>query len=113
MVAMQSPVLTDSDRLHFDSYHFLLCLNHSSEVSAIPGALHLAHMIKGTDCIATQPAFMKLGLLKSLDSAPLPFNTEPLNLFLVWHRRESDDPAHQWLRRRIIETVISFKESDG
>jgi DNA-binding transcriptional LysR family regulator len=79
---------------------------------SVPNFGSLAPMIKGTDCIATQPAFMKLGLLKELDSAPLPFNTEPLNLFLVWHRRESDDPAHQWLRRRIMETVNSIKESD-
>jgi DNA-binding transcriptional LysR family regulator len=79
---------------------------------SVPNFGSLAPMIKGTDRIAAQPAFMKLGLLKELDSAPLPFNTEPLNLFLVWHRRESDDPAHQWLRRRIIETVNSIKESD-
>jgi DNA-binding transcriptional LysR family regulator len=65
-------------------------------------------MIKGSDRITTQLAVMKLGLLKDLDSAPLPFKTDTLNLFLIWHRRENDDPAHQWLRQKIIETVNSI-----
>jgi len=65
-------------------------------------------MIKGTDRITTQLAVMKLGLLKELDSAPLPFKTDPLSLFLIWHRRENDDPAHQWLRQKIIATVNSI-----
>jgi DNA-binding transcriptional LysR family regulator len=65
-------------------------------------------MIKGTDRITTQLGVMKLGLLKELDSAPLPLKTDPLNLYLVWHRRENDDPAHQWLRQKITGTVNSI-----
>jgi DNA-binding transcriptional LysR family regulator len=47
-------------------------------------------MIKGTDRITTQ------------------FKTNTLNLYLVWHRRENDDAAHQWFRQKIIETVKSI-----
>ena len=65
-------------------------------------------MIKGTDHITTQLDVMKLGLLKELDSAPLPLKTEPLSLYLAWHRRDNGDPAHQWLRQRIIGTVNSL-----
>jgi DNA-binding transcriptional LysR family regulator len=68
----------------------------------------LAPMIKGTDRITSQLAVMELGLLKDLDWAPLPFKTGTLNLFLIWHRRDNDDPAHQWLRQRIIGTVNSI-----
>jgi DNA-binding transcriptional LysR family regulator len=75
---------------------------------SVPNFSSLAPMIKGTDRITTQLAVMKLGLLKELDSTPLPFKTDPLNLFLIWHRRENDDPAHQWLRQKIIETVNSI-----
>ena len=75
---------------------------------SVPNFSSLAPMIKGTDRITTQLAAMKLGLLKDLDSAPLPFKTDALNLFLIWHRRENDDPAHQWLRQKIIETVNSI-----
>lgn len=72
---------------------------------SVPNFSSLTPMIKGTDRITTQLAFMKLGLLKDLDSAPLPFKTETLDLFLIWHRREHEDPAHRWFRQKIIETV--------
>jgi DNA-binding transcriptional LysR family regulator len=76
----------------------------------VPNFGLLAPMIKGTDRLTTQIAAMKMGLLKELDVAPLPFKTDTLNLFLIWHRREHDDPAHRWLRQKIVETVNSFIE---
>ena len=75
---------------------------------SVPNFSSLAPMIKGTDRITTQIAAMKLGLLKDLDVAPLPFKTDTLNLFLIWHHREHEDPAHRWLRQKIIETVNSI-----
>jgi DNA-binding transcriptional LysR family regulator len=51
---------------------------------------------------------MKYGLLSDLDVAPLPFRSNPVNLFLVWHQREDDDPAHKWFRQKIIETAHSI-----
>jgi len=77
-------------------------------VISVPNFSSLTPMIKGTDRITIQLAAMKLGLLKELDAAPLPFKTKSLNLYLIWHRRENDDPAHQWLRQRIIATVDSI-----
>jgi len=55
-----------------------------------------------------QLAAMKPGLLKELDVAPLPFKTKTLNLYLIWHRRENDDPSHRRLWQKIIETVSSI-----
>ena len=75
---------------------------------SVPNFGSLPAMIKGTDRITTQLAAMKWGLLKELDSASLPFKTDTLNLFLIWHRREHDDPAHRWFRQRIIATVNSI-----
>ena len=74
----------------------------------VPNFCLLASMIKGTDRITTQISAMKFGLLNELDSAPLPFKSDTLDLFLIWHRREHDDPAHRWLRQRIIGTVNSL-----
>lgn len=74
----------------------------------VPNFSALAPLIKGTDRITTQLVVMELGLLKDLDWAPLPFKTPTLNLFLIWHRRDNDDPAHQWFRQRIIGTVDSI-----
>ena len=77
-------------------------------VISVPNFGSLAPMIKGTDRITTQLAVMKLGLLNELDSTPLLFKTGMLDLFLIWHRREHDDPAHRWLRQRIVGTVNSL-----
>ena len=60
--------------------------------------------IKGTKLIATQMDLMKLKTLEMLDVAPLPFQSDPVGIFMVWHERSNNDPAHQWLRRK-VETV--------
>jgi len=74
----------------------------------VPNFGSLAHMIIGTDRISTQLDVMKRGLLGDLDVAPLPIETNLVDLFLVWHRREHDDPAHDWFRQRIIQTTHSI-----
>jgi len=74
----------------------------------VPNFSALSSFIKGSDLITTQIEIMSLGLLKDLDFAPLPLKTAPLSLYLVWHHRDEDDPAHQWFRQRIIETVNSI-----
>ncbi len=79
-----------------------------SPIVTVPNFGSLAHMISGTDRITTQLDVMKLGLLSDLDVSPLPFKTKPVELLLMWHRRENDDPAHQWFRQRIIETMNSI-----
>ena len=79
-------------------------------VVSVPNFGSLAPMILATNRITTQLAAMKFGLLKDLDVAPLPMKTDPIDLFLVWHRREHDDPAHKWLRQKIIETVNTVSE---
>ena len=82
----------------------------SPPVVSVPNFGSLAPMILTTNRITTQLAAMKFGLLKDLDVAPLPMRTDPIDLFLVWHRREHDDPAHQWLRQKIIEAVNAVSE---
>lgn len=71
-------------------------------VISVPNFGCLAPMIKGTDRITTQIDAMKIGLLSELETAPLPFTTETLDLFLIWHRREHEDPAHRWFREKIV-----------
>jgi DNA-binding transcriptional LysR family regulator len=75
---------------------------------SVPNFNALPAFIEGTDLITTQLELMSRGPLKNLDWVPLAIKVEPLNLHLVWHRRDNDDPAHQWLRQRIIETVNSI-----
>lgn len=72
---------------------------------SVPNFNALPAFIEGTELITTQLELMSHSLLKNLDRVALPVKVEPLSLHLVWHRRDNDDPAHLWLRQRIIETV--------
>ena len=82
----------------------------SAPVITVPNFGSLAAMIRGTDRITTQIGAMKAGLLQDLESSPLPFATDELDLFLVWHRREHEDPAHQWFRQKIMDAFSSIFE---
>lgn len=70
----------------------------------------IADFIKGTEFITTQISVMSFGCLKGLALAPLPIETKPLKLNLVWHERYDNDPAHHWFRKKIIETVRFITE---
>lgn len=72
---------------------------------SVPNFSALASFIQGTDMIATELSLMALGPLRGLDTAALPFKTRPIVMYLAWHRRDHDDPAHQWLRGRVRRTV--------
>ena len=72
---------------------------------SVPNFNAVPAFIKGTDLITTQLSVMEHGSLKELAWSPLPIKTEPLHLHLMWHEGYEDDPAHQWFRQRIVETV--------
>ena len=72
---------------------------------AVPNFNAVPAFNKGTDLLTTQLSVMEHGSLKELAWAPLPVKTEPLHLHLMWHERYEDDPAHQWLRQRIVDTA--------
>ncbi|NVO54240.1 LysR family transcriptional regulator [Rhodobacteraceae bacterium B1Z28] len=57
--------------------------------------------VKGSSLISTDTALMKNGPLAALDCAPLPFECEPVSVYMVWHQRSINDPAHRWLRTKI------------
>ena len=67
--------------------------------------------IKGTSLIATQMDLMRLRTLQTLDVAPLPFDTDPVAIHMVWHERSQNDPAHKWLRQRIEAVALQVAAS--
>lgn len=74
---------------------------------SVPNFGALVPFIQGTNMLATELRLMSLGPLRGLDTAPLPFKTRPIVMYLVWHRRDQDDPAHRWLREKIRGQVAS------
>ena len=71
----------------------------------------ITSFVKGTTILATEMDLMKLGPLRDLDVAPLPFQTDPVSIYMVWHERSNKDPAHIWLRNR-IETIAAAIAGD-
>ncbi len=69
----------------------------------VPSFSDLGPFIKGTDLITTQMSAMKINVLSGFGVADLPFENDPVTLFLVWHQRDQANPAHRWLRERIKE----------
>jgi len=86
---------------------------HPSELKlpkvTVPNFSDLASFMKGTKLITTQMSAMRLGALAEFSYAPLPFENDTLTMYLVWHQRDSADPAHRWLRTRVRERADEFK----
>lgn len=61
----------------------------------------LAGFLRGSNLLVTEMDLMKYGPLKGFDFAPLPFKSDPVNIYMVWHERDNNDSAHIWLRRSI------------
>ncbi|WP_377190812.1 LysR family transcriptional regulator [Ruegeria meonggei] len=66
--------------------------------------------VKGSDLISTDTALMKRGPLAALDCAPLPFACDPVSIYMVWHQRSANDPAHRWLRHRIEALAAALQD---
>ena len=68
---------------------------------SVPNFNAIPPFIKGTRLIATELSLMQIETLNSLDVAQLPFESETVTIYMVWHERSTNDPAHIWLRQRI------------
>lgn len=78
-------------------------------VVTLPHFNAIPSFVKGSPLISTDTALMKQGPLSELDCAPLPFECEPVSIYMVWHQRMANDPAHRWLRKRIEEIAARLR----
>jgi DNA-binding transcriptional LysR family regulator len=68
---------------------------------SVPNFSALPVFLKGSDMISAQLSLMGRVNLHGFASAALPFDSGTVTMYMVWHRRDHLDPAHQWLRKRI------------
>lgn len=78
-------------------------------VVTLPHFNAIPPFVKGSDLISTDTALMKRGPLAVLDCAPLPFECDPVTIYMVWHQRSTNDPAHRWLRDRIEALALALQ----
>ncbi len=75
----------------------------------VPQFLVAPHVVTGSDLIWTAPERMArayVGLLP-LVTRPVPIALEGFTVWQSWHERRHRDPAHAWLRARVLSAARS------
>jgi DNA-binding transcriptional LysR family regulator len=67
----------------------------------VPGFSGLPTFIQGTPWLATVPGLLQHHLMRGLASAPVPVPCPEMPMYMIWHQRHQQDPAHQWLRQQL------------
>jgi DNA-binding transcriptional LysR family regulator len=71
----------------------------------LPNFAGVAAFVRGTALLATLPSLLAQGTMRGLAHTRVPFDGPDLPMYMVWHARHQNDPAHRWLRERMIETA--------
>lgn len=73
----------------------------------LPKFSAIAHTVSLTDMLGTMPRTLAASLAPAfgLVVMPPPVAIGPHPMLMVWSRRSNDNPAHRWLRDRIMELV--------
>lgn len=66
--------------------------------------LLIPHILKSTELVATVPAALAAQL--KLPTTALPFETQPFELHMYWHKSVEHDPANKWLRELMINLQV-------
>jgi DNA-binding transcriptional LysR family regulator len=61
-------------------------------------------LARATDLVASVPERHTGNLRAGMHTFTLPFATPEFTVSLFWHPRFQADPAHQWLRKIVVET---------
>lgn len=76
----------------------------------VPNYNQVSLVLTSTDCVATLPSRLLQRYASDLDILPLPFSLRPFELSMGWHARAQHDPAHQWLRERVVRAALRRDE---
>jgi DNA-binding transcriptional LysR family regulator len=75
-------------------------------VAEVPGFAGLPPFLRGSTLIATLPSLLRAHLLQGFAIAPVPVTCPSMPMYMVWHLRHQEDPAHRWLRQN-LEMVVA------
>ena len=71
----------------------------------VPAFSALGAFVRGTALLATVPSLLARQTLQGLASCPPPVPCPTMPMYLIWHMRYQQDPAHRWLRGE-LEAVV-------
>lgn len=72
----------------------------------VPGFSGLPSFIQGTQLLATVPGLLHQHLMRDLASVPVPVPCPEMPMYMIWHQRHQQDPAHQWLRQQLEAVAL-------
>ncbi|MCR9085679.1 MAG: LysR family transcriptional regulator [Rhodobacteraceae bacterium] len=70
-------------------------------VGSLPSFLLAPAAVRSSDCLAVIPSRLAQLDETGLRSAPVPVETQGFTLYLSWHPRMKNAPAHRWMRELI------------
>lgn len=85
----------------------LAALGHERRVIAsAPTTATALQLARDTDLVVTLPEAATRSIRRQfgLTTLPLPLESPEVALYLLWHQRHDDDPAHAWLRDTATRT---------
>ncbi|MGF1911400.1 LysR family transcriptional regulator [Vibrio kasasachensis] len=64
-------------------------------------------LISSSDCIGSTSRYIANRFAEhfQLQVLPIPFETVPVQQYMIWHKRTDNHPSHQWLRDKILQYV--------
>lgn len=103
--AMHVPVVFEPNQaLEYDKVLRAADIQRTLAVT-LPNFAGVAEFLRGSTMLATLPRMLARGALRGLAHAPVPFDGPELPMYLVWHARHQADPAHRWMREKVIEAA--------
>jgi DNA-binding transcriptional LysR family regulator len=67
----------------------------------LPGFASVPAFLRDSALLAAAPGLMARGQLSDFASVPMPLPCPTLPMYLIWHRRQHQDPAQRWLRAEV------------
>ena len=71
----------------------------------VPNFSGVAAFLKGSEMLASLPSLMRTGIMRGFGVAAVPCKISSLPMYMVWHRRDLEDPASRWLRDELQATA--------
>jgi DNA-binding transcriptional LysR family regulator len=98
-------VYTDNERLDFDRRLGASGLHRDIAIS-VPSFSGVPAFLRGSKMLASMPSLLATGLMRDFAKARIPLTPRvntlaELPMFMVWHQRYQQDPAHRWIRNQL------------
>jgi DNA-binding transcriptional LysR family regulator len=79
----------------------------------VPGFAGVPSFVRGTDLLATVPGLLRQHLMRDLADTEVPVPCPALPMYMIWHLRHQQDPAHRWLRSELDRIARQLFPSPG